>query len=46
VERELPELDRIPAWLDMSDAYEEGKQDMLNNNWRCVESILDKDSPV
>ena len=22
------------------------QQDMLNNNWRCVESILDKDSTV
>ena len=24
----------------------EAQMDMLNNNWRCVESILGKDSPV
>jgi len=26
--------------------YFASQQDMLNNNWRCVESILGKDSPV
>ena len=43
VERELPdwkEADCIGGGAKLA------QQDMLDNNWRCVESLLDKDNPV
>jgi len=29
-----------------AEAYKDAQNDMLKNNWRCVESILGKDSQV